>query len=76
MTVIQKTMLIPENRRITLELPSTITAGDTADIVVTVSRTQTAKRSNSILELAGALSDSQTFASDSVALIRELRDEW
>ncbi len=76
MTVIQKKILIPENRQITLELPPTISAGDTADIVVTVSRTQTARQTKSILELAGALSDSKTFAADSVALIRELRDEW
>ncbi len=76
MTVIQKKILVPENRRITLELPTTISAGDTADIVVTVTRTQTPSQSKSILELAGALSDSKTFVGDSVALIRELRDEW
>lgn len=76
MTVIQRTIRVPENRRITLELPADIPAGNTADIVVTVAPSPREARAKSLLELAGALADSKTFDGDSVALIRELRDEW
>ncbi len=73
MTVIQKTVRVPEDHRITLELPGDIPAGDRADITVTVS---SASRAASILSLAGALADSTTFSGDSAALIREIRDAW
>ena len=76
MTVIQKTIRVPDNHRITLDLPGDIPAGDTADIVVAITVSPQPDSGKSILELAGALADSKTFAGDSVALIRKVRDEW
>jgi hypothetical protein len=77
MTVIQRTIRIPESYQIMLDLPRDLPVGDTADIVVTVAQSQKeGVRRESILNLAGALSESKTFAGDSVALIREIRDEW
>lgn len=41
-----------------------------------VTSIQPKKATESILALAGTLADSKTFSGDSVALIREIRDEW
>jgi hypothetical protein len=76
MTVIQKTIQIPESHQIMLDLPGDIQAGDTAEIVVTITVSPKTAPEKSILELAGAFADSKTFSGDSVALIREIRDEW
>ncbi len=76
MTVIQKTIRVPEDHRITLDIPGDIQTGDTADIVVTITASPQDAGAGSILGLAGALADSKTFAGDSVALIRKIRDEW
>ncbi len=76
MTVIQRTIRIPESRQITLEFPGDILVGDTADITVTITPSPKEARTKALLDLAGSLADSKTFAGDSVALIREIRDEW
>ena len=78
MAVIQKTIKVPENHQIVVDLPKDIPVGDTADIVVTITVAAAKKQPprKSLLELAGALADSKTFAGDSVELIRKVRDEW
>ena len=76
MTVIEKTIKVPKNRQFTLEFPEEIAVGETADITVTVNQPVEKTVKASILDLAGAFADSKTFAGDSVALIREIRDEW
>lgn len=78
MATIQKTIQVPENHRITIDLPlpDEIPAGDVAEIIVTIDVSRKKTAPDSILELAGALANSEAFAEDSVKAIRKVRDEW
>lgn len=74
MDVIQKTIQVPPSHLISLELPADIATGDMA--IVTINIASKAASEISILDLAGVLSDSQTFADNSVDSIRKMRDDW
>ncbi len=78
MATIQKTIQIPENHRITVDLPlpAEIPVGDVAEIIVTIDVSRKKHAPDSILKLAGALANSEAFAEDSVNAIRKMRDEW
>lgn len=78
METIQKTIQVPENHQITVDipLPADLPVGDMADIVVTVAVSRRDRAPESLLGLAGAFAHSKTFAEDSVTAIRKVRDEW
>lgn len=80
MSTLMKNIIVPENRHVTIVLPDDASAGDIANIVVTITKPETRpvekKQIRSILDFAGIFANSKTFAGDSVALIREMRDEW
>jgi len=77
MNTIQQTVTIPENRRLQLDLPlpDSIPAGQ-AEMLVVLSPVREDKPRKSILRFAGCLANSATFAGDSVALQKAMRDEW
>jgi hypothetical protein len=77
MNTFQQTVTIPPDRRLQLDLslPDSIPPGE-ADVVVVLSPAQTAKSKKSLLRFAGCLANSNTFASDPVAMQKALRDEW
>ncbi len=80
MNTFQQTVIIPENRRLQLDLPlpDSIPAGQ-AEMVVVLSPTnavQKTKTAKSALRFVGCLANSATFAGDPVALQKAMRDEW
>lgn len=77
MTTIQKTITIPDDHRVHIEisLPASIPVG-VADMVVTISPKRKKKPTTPLDALAGSLSDSESLAGDSVELVRQWRDEW
>ena len=77
MTTIQKTITIPDNHRITIELalPKSMPIG-TADMVVSISPKRETQPKTSLASLAGSLADSKNLSDDSVSLVRKWRDEW
>lgn len=77
MTTIRQTITIPENHRVSIELalPKSLPAG-VADVVVTISPRTKSRPKTPLAKLAGSLSDSKALAGDSVALVRQWRDQW
>ncbi len=75
MTTIQKTITIPANHRIELDLPDSLPVGE-AEIVVTISPKISKTPRRSLASLAGSLADSPNFSGDAVELVRQWRDEW
>ena len=76
MNAIQQIVQIPADRRLQLDLalPDDFPAGEAKVLVFPL--IPEAGGYESIKHLAGCLADSKTFAGDSVALQRALRDEW
>ncbi len=77
MTTIQKSITIPEDHRIHIEisLPASLPVG-AADMVVTISPQRKKRPKTSLKSLAGSLAGSKNLAGDAVALVRQWRDEW
>ncbi len=77
MTTIQKTIQIKPDRRLHLDLslPDDLPTGE-AEVLVIISPAGSDSPVKAIRPLAGSLASSKTFAEDSVALQRKLRDEW
>ena len=80
MNTIQQTVIIPADRRLQLDitLPDSIPAGQ-AEMLVVLSPAKSANEGRarkSVRHLAGRLANSTTFAGDSVALQKAMRDEW
>jgi len=78
MNTIQQIVTIPPDRRLQLDLPlpDSVPVGPAEMLVVLSPAQQKDKSPKSILHLAGCLANSVTFAGDSVALQKALRDEW
>ncbi|MCD8139800.1 MAG: hypothetical protein LUE17_08490 [Planctomycetaceae bacterium] len=74
MTTFQKTITIPANHRIELDLPDSLAVGQ--EIVVTISPKGSKKPRRTLASLAGSLADSANFSGDAVGLVRQWRDEW
>lgn len=77
MTTIQKIITIPDDHRVSIELslPKSVPAG-AADMVVTISPQRKKHPKTSLKSLAGSLAGSKNLSGDSVALVRQWRDEW
>ncbi len=77
MTTIQKTITIPNDHRLTIELalPASMPVG-VADMTVTISPQQKNSPKTTLASLAGSLAGSKHLSGDSVALVRQWRDEW
>lgn len=77
MTTIQKTITIPDNHRVNIELslPKSMPVG-VADVVVTISPKRKSPPKTPLANLAGSLAKSKNLAGDSVALVRQWRDQW
>lgn len=90
MTVIHKTIDVPQSRRVNLEfqLPEELPSGK-AEIFLTIASLDEAEHNPDITParefpcgvkrfqgLAGALSHSQAFAGDPLEMVRAMRDEW
>jgi len=77
MDTIKKTVTIPEDHRLRIEvdIPPRIPAGE-AEILLVISPVQRDRRRSDLAALAGILSKSPIFSRDPVAVQRELRDEW
>ncbi|MDR1872999.1 MAG: DUF2281 domain-containing protein [Deltaproteobacteria bacterium] len=76
MTTILKTIEIPENRRLNLELPADTPTGE-VNISLTITPVQhsnTTKRPLS--SFCGVFKNSPTFKGDPVEIQRKMRDEW
>ena len=76
MNAIQKTVQVQANRRLQLDLtlPDDFPIGEVKVLVFPL--VSEANAYESIKRLAGCLTDSKTFAGNSVALQRAMRDEW
>jgi hypothetical protein len=77
MTTIEKTVEIPENRHLNLdlELPSETPIGK-ANILLTITPTVTPKQAwANLREIAGCLKDDPAFQGNSVDIQRKMRDE-
>jgi len=75
MTSLNMTIEIPADRRLTIDLPGDWPPGP-AEITLTISPTRLENQLKPLSELFGSLKESRTFAGDSTALVRGLRDEW
>ena len=77
MTTIHKTITIPDDHRINIELslPESLPIG-MADVVVTISPKRKKHPKTPLTNLVGSLANSKNLAGDSVALVRQWRDEW
>lgn len=77
MTTIQKTITIPDDHNVNIELslPKSLPVG-AADVTVTISPKEKKHPKTSLLELAGSLANSENLAGDAVSLVRQWRDEW
>lgn len=77
MTTIQKTITIPNDHRVNIELslPESMPVG-AADVVVTISPKKKTRPKTPLAELAGSLANSKNLAGDSAAMVREWRDQW
>lgn len=77
MASIQKSVTIPENRRITLELelPESVPVGS-AEVFVTIVSREKPQSGKTIEDFIGCLKDSDAFSGDPVELVRQWRDEW
>jgi hypothetical protein len=76
MTTIVKTVEIPENRRLSLELPADTPTGE-VNISLTITpihQPNTTKRPLS--SFCGVFKDSPTFKGDPVEMQSKMRDEW
>jgi len=76
-TTIRKTVTIPRNHRLRLDvaIPARVPAGE-AEVVVVVSPVRRRRRPAALAALAGCLAASPLFSRDPLALQKELRDEW
>lgn len=77
MTTMRKTVRIPSDRKLRLDLsvPEDVPPGD-ADVLVVFTVANRPQRRKNLSGLAGSLAGSKTFAGDAVDLQREIRDEW
>ncbi len=77
MTTIEKAVTVREDHSVHVELslPNSVPAG-TADMVVMISPRKKKQPRTSLKQLAGSLANSKNLAGDSVALVRQWRDEW
>jgi hypothetical protein len=78
MMTLQKTVEIPADRRLFLELPENLPDG-LADITLKIKpHTQKNRKAftESLGNLYGCLKDSETFADSPVEIQRKMRDEW
>lgn len=76
MTTLYKTIKVPADRRVTLQLPEEVPAGSTADMIVTISKAAKTTSGKALSRFAGIFSDSATFARDALEIQKELRAEW
>lgn len=77
MNTIQKTIDIPANRHVQVDLsiPQDIPTGK-AEMLVIISSVTDTTPTHSIKHLAGSLANSRTFAGDPVAIQKAMRNEW
>lgn len=78
MTTIQKTIDIPTDRclRLDLPLPGDIPAGRAEIQVTIIPYPEDVAPGKAFAGLAGSLRESPAFKRDAVGLQREMRDEW
>lgn len=78
MTTIQKTVEIPVDHRlrIDLSLPGDIPAGRAEIQMIITPHSEKHAARKAFEGLAGSLKESATFSRDAVELQREMRDEW
>jgi hypothetical protein len=77
MTTIEKTIEIPQDRRLQLdlELPNDLPIGK-ANLQLTITPTVTPKQAwENLREISGCLKDDPAFQGDSVEIQRKMRDE-
>ena len=74
---IRKTVVIPENHKLNIDLdvPESIPAGE-VELVLVIASSKKRTDNSTLMALAGSLSDSKIFSKDPVAIQKELRDEW
>jgi hypothetical protein len=75
MQTIEKTVAIPENRRLTLELPADTPTGE-LHISLTITPVSNITSKQNIMDFWGIFKDHPAFSSDSVEIQRKMRDEW
>jgi len=77
MAAIRKTVVIPENHELRLEVtvPADVPAGE-AEVTVAFSPVRRKQKRHRLTALAGRLRNSPLCSRDPVAVQRELRDEW
>ena len=77
MTTIQKTIRIPEDHHVhlDLEVPGDFPVGE-AEVLMIISPLLVPDKRTKLDQLAGCLSGSPHFARDPVQLQKEMRDEW
>ncbi len=77
MTTIQKTVRIPANRHLEIDLPDDTPVGGEANVIITL---PPAKKEESgegdLTRFFGILANNPAFARDAVELQREWRAEW
>lgn len=76
MTTLHRTIKVPADRRVTLELPEDVRPGSTADMVVTISTAAKRTTGKALARYVGVFKDSATFARDALEIQNELRAEW
>lgn len=77
MAIIHKTIEIPPDRRLNLDLalPDDIPAGK-AEMAITISPVEKVMSLKTLRALAGSWASSKAFDRDGVTIQREMRDEW
>ena len=77
MKVFQQTVAVPASRKLEVELPDSIPAGQEMVLVLTLKSDKEIKTAQSVLHLAGSLKKSKAFRDvDPVELQKAMRDEW
>jgi hypothetical protein len=77
MTIINKTVEIPADRRLNLclELPDDLPPGQ-AELHMVIWPSKTESTPGSLAEFSGCLKDDPTFQGDPLEIQRKMRDEW
>ena len=77
MTTIQKTIKIPADRQVhlDLEVPGSFPTGE-AEVLMIISPLRVPRRRTRLARLAGRLAGSPNFSRNPVELQREMRNEW
>ncbi len=77
MTTIHKTIEVPADRRLNLnlELPDDLPPGQ-AELHVTIFPSSGESKPAALADFAGCLKDDSSFAGDALEIQRAMRDEW